>query len=481
MTDRYGHRPWSHAEIRISAEEIEARFATAKAFIETIIAYAEPEFLSGNHIAVTAALIEAHCWLDALTTMAEHDPSDDCDQERRPLQQANERFSNAITRYEPSIAAHQRSQNNQLMPVWREIAAGHAFSAILNEHILNLQAEDTNERQATGHNLAAMGINSTAVQIIQQLQIMPKTSAAIRRATSKHVDNSMKALTEALEAYNNAPRNRERTTAIRVHQDINVTDPLYEKAQQLGEELRSTAAPYMITINPAEPQNTLVAYRKLEIINVKRAVDHYDEYDDSELAEVHAIAILESAERAGQHDESYYGPMQKLAEMVSSNATAKLHTVDRVEFSMFVEALREANDDPNAVRAAALEAAVHDYSGTDILFFCSTPPPRSTNEQAKAITDAARQAGATAGVMRAICAALRVEHTEMGIADPEPTAEQIVNALHMCTFPLHMHQALAIARILGMKENLPEVMNWLHTNCTDANEDDDDYYEDDEA
>ena len=480
MTDKYGIRPWVNVETHTSFEEITARSQTAITFVDQTIEFAEPEFLAGNHTAVTASLIEARSWMESLDSMTPEYLFYDDDEEASDLRQAKDRLNSAIVRYASSIAAQEKPQRHQMIQIWRELAAAYAFSAILSQHTSMLQADVADERQTDGHNLAATAIASTALDLVQSLHNIPNTSAAIRKTTRPHIQRGINALTEALRQFDDSRQIREQRAPIRLHQNIYSPGQPRLKATELGTELRSQQQDFLISLDIRNPRDTLIAYRNSGIIAVKRIIDHYDEFDSSDLATTHATALLHTIDLVELQEGSAADTLQRLAELLYSNAVAELHNVDHTEFSNFVEALFEANEDPQAVREAALEAIFPGHSGVEILFLDSpTNNPLVSVEQAKIITDAAQQAGVTPGVMRAICAAMQMDYQGLEIPAPTATAEQITFALDMCPFPLHIRQAMAIARQLGMTASFPEVITWTNMNCSDSEYHLDEVVEDD--
>ena len=469
MTDEHGIRPWVNVETHTSFEEITARCQTAITFVDQTIAFAEPEFLAGNHTAVIASLIEAQSWMESLDSMAPEYLFYDDDEEASDLRQAKDRLNSAIVRYAISIAAQEKPQQHQLIQIWREIAAAHAFSAILSQHTSMLQADTADERQTDGHNLAATAIASTTLNLVQSLRNIPNTSAAIRRTTKPHIQLGLNALTEALRQFDASRQIREQRAPIRLHQNIQSPGQPRLKAAELGTELRSQQQDFLISLDIRNPRDTLIAYRDSSTIAVKRIIDHYDEFDSSDLAKTHATALLHAIDLVELQEGSAANGLQRLAELLYFNAVAELHNVDHTEFSNFVEALFEANEDPHAVREAALEAVFHGHGGVEILTLGSpTNNPLVSVAQAKRITETAQQTGVTPGVMRAICAAMQMDYQDLEVPAPAATPEQITFALDMCPFPLHILQAMAIARKLGMTASFPEVIKWTDMNCLDS-------------
>jgi hypothetical protein len=200
--------------------------------------------------------------------------------------------------------------------------------------------------------------------------------------------------------------------------------------------------------------------------------------------------MLELVEHAGDHDTDQHDPqarnnLRELAQSLSLTAAAGLHTVNREDFRDFVEALTEVNDDPNAVRKAALEALGYGHSITDLLFEPDTGgTPLVTRTQTEAVIKAAEDAGIKSGVIRAIRAAMTTDGSPMTNGEPGPTPHDVIAALEMCPVGLLTHQVVAIGRMLGIRGEMDEMMKWAAMNCKDSDyddeEDDEDYEEDED-
>ena len=309
MTGEYGHRPVMQNETEASPEELAARLETVPGFIDSIVAFAEPEFTQGNHIAVAAAMMEGYSWLDSvedftMISMAydedENESNGDDDDEEdgegegedepeeskgtAQLRRANERLATSANRYEASITAYHKPHSTMEMTLWRDIAAGQAFAAMLNRHTEGMQQDETTEDwRARGHNLAANAASYTMADIKNQLnQMAPSTRASHRRGTknwARQAALSLEAVTAALQAYDDVEDLRQRTTPIRIHEEIDQQTELAKEAAELGAALRdgSGEESYLIELNSNKPRETLIAYREGALIRVQRATDHYSD------------------------------------------------------------------------------------------------------------------------------------------------------------------------------------------------------------
>jgi hypothetical protein len=229
MTGEYGHRPVMQNETEVSPEELTARLETAPEFIDSIVAFAEPEFARGNHIAVAAAMMEGYSWLESVETLTTismaYDDDDDENNGEAQLRRANERLASSASRYEPSITAYHKPHSTEEVTLWRKIAAGQAFADMLNRHTEGMkQGETTEDWRASGHNLAANAASYTVADIKNQLnQMASRSRSHHRRGTknwAKQAALSLEAVTAALQGYNDAEDVRQRTTTIRIHEEI---------------------------------------------------------------------------------------------------------------------------------------------------------------------------------------------------------------------------------------------------------------------
>ena len=512
MTGEYGYRPVTQNETEASPEELAARLETAPGFIDSIVAFAEPEFVRGNHIAVAAAMMEGYSWLDSIEdftmiSMAYDDDDDDDEnngedesEERRgaaQLRRATERLASSASRYEASITAYHTPHSTMNMTFWREIAAGQAFAAMLNRHTEGMQQEETTEAwRASGHNLAAYAASDTLTDIKNQLdQMGPQSNSPHRKGNNnwaRQAARSLEEVTGALRAYDDAEALRQRTTPIRIHEEIGQQTDVAKAADELAGALRdgSMDQSYLMSLNSDNPRETLIAYRDGALIRVQRATDHYPQGTSAAVAQEHAAEMLKLAENADDHATDQDEPqgrnnLRELAQSLALTAAADLHTVNRRDFRDFVQALKEANDDPNAVINAALEALGYGRSSTDLLFEPDTgDTPLVTRSQTEAVIKAAEDAGIKTGIIRAICAAMTTDGRPLTNRGPRPTPHEVITALDMCPVGLLTHQATAIARALGMREEMAEVVKWMAMNCMDSDsydqEDDEDYEEDED-
>ncbi len=484
--------------------ENEAARMAAGDFIQAIIAQAEQQAVGNRTPAVRAAMIEAWSWLLNLEDMdlEEREPDDrylEDSEEMDPdpcgetsagydtLRRAEERLGEAALRYASHLSGWDPEQRDgmPLLNLWRSVVAPPGYIAMLRHHLAAL-SESEEAGLTSGHNMAAQDMAVSLDHQLGELAQMSRLKTSGPRPSVRQMQRCMNEIRNALQEFGQAENLIRRTRTIRFHPAMDAAD--FNEGQEMARMLAGGDEKYAISLNPGQPAESIIAYDAGSCIRVKRIVDHYEDNDEAEIASEHALAFISMSEHtAEEHGARAAEQHRELARMLCYNIAADMHQVDRGEFAGMIQAMRQANNDPLAVREAAAEALLHGSSGLDLLFSLADEdedPP--SIEQAQAVINAARETGLNDGLMRALCKVMRADPDMVGAPALEVRAEMVAEALEMCPMELHQHQATKIARTLGANEEDPAIAQWIDRRCSDAGEEDDDEdeedagYEDDE-
>ena len=520
LADDYGHTPFILYDDRNTFDEYTGHFSAAPAFVNAVIAEAEPLFQAGNRIGVQGTMIELHCWLDALnmsdaweimqdTFLNDDWDEDDSDDEDDPgsdretdgetdryddphaaVIRAMDRANEAAERYAVFLSDRREDDDLSEVTCWRVMAMPCGHMAALEHHIAQLRRDQP--RNAESHNAAIHVSLQTLAHALHHLEQLRREKRAgigpSKRAMNRRIGQVRSAITKAAGAQELLAR----TMSITLSDGVREDKALREAARQLGERLRSGPEPFLIEITDNRNwENTLLAYRNPNgSVRVKRIVDHYDLETHPGEAVDHALTIRNLGLQLSAQNEENADAFLDLAGLIRDNAEGALHHVDRGEFSLFLSELRLITDDPHAVREAALVALSEEYTATDLLFAQAEPPVSTVSgEQARSVIDAGRSAGLNDGQLRALAAAMGQQPVPLGVAAPSASGEQIAHVLELAPEPLSSRQAHRIAILLGLEDpNDESVLNWVMENAydllagDDLDMDDDDYdayYEED--
>ena len=497
MLSKHRHINKHDTESHPSLEERIALYQSAPIFVESTIATAEQQSLKENQLGVSAAIIEARSWILPLTISSirdEHfqsedyiptstipgDPISTDDTQNLSMATALGSFSRAKTRLRDATVRHRTSieysddrPHRYITQTWREISATAALGTILDHHVDSIESLlETNLKSAQGHDQASRTIMEILGQMIADRLIQPVHDADDNQLA---MNNATQTAIRAMRKFLDTAPHRLKTTPIHVHLSIRSTDDDRPNAEQLARELILSPKQFLIRPNPTEPERILIAYMSGHKAHVKRILDPYHYQVTPYTAIKYAAQLVEESDNTERSyfRHQYIYPnrgeegtnMNQLAELVYENATAGLHHINEHEFEAFIMAMKTANNDPLAIERAATEVAAHDSPGVNLLFHRSKHRTDVTSEQAARVIEAARQAGLTPGYQRALCTAMMVEPSPMGVPPPSPTTLQVLNVLEKCPLPLHPHQILNLVKTMGLTGKETEIIEWAEANA----------------
>ena len=466
-----------------------AAYSAAPAFIERIIAQAEPLAAAGNQTALRAAMIEAFCWMMHLNDLSEEglefEPLDDEDEDEpeylEPLRRAEERMKAATQRYEEMLTAPERPGADELMKLWRAYLAIPAHAAMLDHHLEALAHADS-MTDTEGHNLAALDADATMGFLIQELKDKRKTTQSRVKTTGprpsiQQVNQHIQAAREARKRCSQAGDLLRKTMPIRISDSI--PGHQQDEAVLLAQNTIKSSHEYGIQTSNNNPGESLIAYRHNVSMHVKGITDAYDEDFPRDEAQQQA----EEFQEAAQHMEEAHGQPEyhRIADLIHLNAEAGLHTVDRQEFASFLETARKISHNPLEVQEAVLDALCPAHRGTKLLFeLAGTDETKPTDEQSGAVMKAAREAGLEPGRLRALCAVLGLEPSREGIEPAQAQTSLIIEFLEASPVMLDHCQAISILTGLGGNREDPAAIEWIEENCDQHDQYDDDDDDDDD-
>lgn len=468
LADRYGWTPWFSLDTRENPGEITAHFAAAPAFVNAMIAQAEPQHQAGNRIGVQAAMIEAHSWMERLATTLTWEDMPDEDRRDSGLHRAIERLSEAGERYAASLDNQQTEEDAPLMALWRAalLPAGHA--AALDHHVARLK-EETDQQVLEQHNSAVRVSVMTLEQAAQNLQQLRSAHTTGTGPSNRQMRRCLQQVTDAMERCGEITEIMDSTVPITLNEDIATDELLAQEARELGENLRTGESDYAIMENPGNPADSLIAYRSQNSVRVKRIIDHYEDGTPEDYAVAHALSFMQIAEDLIENGDENAPIFRSVAQLVYDNACAGMHEIDRMECALFVEALRSINDDPIQVRHAVMTALSEEYSGAELLLAVGSNEDEAvSSDQAHAVIQAARANGLPDGKLRALAYAMECHPSELGLPPPQATAEDITDALDCCPEPLSLHQTAKIVIAMGGNPAEDAIVAWTQDNCYDA-------------
>ena len=287
--------------------------------------------------------------------------------------------------------------------------AGHA--AALNHHVTRLKEEDDTFLQE-GHNAAIRVMVVTLEQAAQHLQQMRNVETTGPRPSNRLMRRCLAQVADAISRCQTISDIMDRTVPITLNEYIVIDEELSQEGTELGQHLREGDSDYAIMENADWPEGSLLAYRTHSGIRVKRIIDNYEDDTPEEAAVTHAMSFLAIADEMFAEGRENALAFQKLARMVYDNAFAGFHDIDRLEFGLFMDQLRAINDDPIAVREAAITALSEEYGGAELLLIMGgEEEPRVSTEQALAVIGAGRKSGMSEGQLRALAAAMETSPT----------------------------------------------------------------------
>ena len=162
LADRHGWTPWFSLDHQERPIEMVAHFSAAPAFVNAMIAQAEPFHQAGNQHGVRAAMIETHCWMMRLTDALTWDEMPEEDRQRSGLRRGLVRLAEATQRYASLLTDQDHADNHALMALWRAALAPAGHAAALDHHVTRLK-EETHPSVQEGHN-AAIRVTVTTLE-----------------------------------------------------------------------------------------------------------------------------------------------------------------------------------------------------------------------------------------------------------------------------------------------------------------------------
>ena len=449
LANLHGWTAWFSLDHRERADEIMAHFAAAPAFVNALIAQAEPLHQSGNRYGVRAAMIEAHCCMTRLTDTFTWEEMPEEDRQSSGLRRGLDRLDEAAQRYAALLTDRDPTEEYALIALWRAALA------------------------PAGHNAAIRVTVATLEQAAQHLQQIRNVETTGPRPSNRLMRRCLAQVADAISRCQAISDIMDRTVPITLNEDIAIDEELTQEGTELGQHLREGDSDYAIMENTDRPEDSLLAYRNHSGIHVKRIIDNYEEDTPEEVAVTHAMSFLAIADEMFAEGRENALTFQKLARMVYGNSLAGFHDVDRLEFRLFMDQLRAINDDPIAVREAAMTALSEEYGGAELLLVLGgEEKPRVSTEQALAVIGAGRNSGMSEGQLRALAAAMEYQPYELSVQTPQASAEDIVDALDACPKTLVFHQMLKIVQAMGGDPSHEDIIAWAQDNCHDTFEHD---------
>ena len=471
LANHYGWTPWFQLDVREHPGEIMAHFSAAPAFVNAMIAQAELLHQAGNRIGVQAAMIEAHSWIEHLTRTFTWEDMPDEDRQDTGLQRGLHRMNEAAQRYASLLAEQHPTDDRGLMALWRATILPAGYAAALDYHVTRLTEENDRKVQEQ-HNAAVRVSVITLEHAAQELQQIRNVSTTGPRPSNRQMRRCLGLASAAITRCEEIAEIMDSTVPVTLNVDIATDERLAQEGRELGEHLRTHESDYAIMENAGRPDHSLIAYHNHGGIRVKRIVDCYEDETNVETAIRHAASFMAIADEMIENDQENAATLQSIARLVYDNALAGLHHVDRLDFALFMEALRTINDDPIRLRDAALTALSEEYNGAELLLAMGANEEDAVSKrQAFAVIAAGRNAGMSEGQLRALAAAMEHHPSELGLQPPKATAEQIVDVLERCPEPLNHHQMLKIVHAMGGDPNDAAIITWAQDNCYYALED----------
>ena len=472
LADRHGWTAWFSLDHRERAGEIMAHCSAAPTFVNAMIAQAEPLHQAGNRYGVRAAIIEAHCWMTRLTDTFTWEEMPEEDRQRSRLRRGLDRLHEAAQRYASLLTDPDPTDDPALMALWRAALAPAGHAAALDHHVTRLK-EETDTSVQEEHNAAIRVTVVTLEQAAQRLQQMRSVSTTGPRPSNRQMRRCLGQVADAISRCQEISDIMDRTVPITLNEDIAIDERLTEEGTELGQHLREGDSDYAIMENAEWPEESLLAYRNQGGIRVKRIIDNYEDDTPAEAAVSHAVSFMAIADEMFAGGAANALVFQRLARMVYDNAVAEFHDVDRLEFGLFMDALKAINDDPIAVREAAMTALSEEYNGAELLLVMGgSKETYVSKEQALAVIGAGRNSGMSEGQLRALAAAMEYRPHELNLQPPQTSAEDMLDALQACPVAFGLHQMLKIVQAMGGDPSHADIIAWAQDNCRDAFEDD---------
>ena len=457
-------------------EEIYAPYETAVIFVNEMIANAELNFVAKNFIAVKAAMTEARLWMHIITTLHLHADLevDETRPEVSTLNEAQRRMSAAADRYQEAISTPTRPEDQDLLHLWRAVSAPSAYAAILRKHLEEMKQAGDNQEHAGAHNRAARNAFMNMGKLVVKLTNAAQAKTGGPRPSKRQAQRCLYGARQAMLEYDDAQELIDATKPVRKHPSIAHDDETTLAISEMVDTMRLEHVDFTINLNPQHPGQSLVAYLEDDAYRVQHAADEYPEDVDADIAEQHAVSLMQSTQHAAEHHPESEDLINDWAHNMINNAIAELHYVDRKRFAEMIQLLHEADPNPLTVREAAKEAVIHGNSGADLLMQLSAENHHQTSDQqAATVISAARDAGLQEGQLRAICAIMGKTTQQMGISPPTVSVEQMLKILGACPVEMHSHQVMTIAKILGVDKNDHRLIRWIEEYCDDENDDED--------
>ena len=472
LADLHGWTPWFGLGHQEPHDEIMAHFSAAPAFVNAMIGQAEPLHQAGNQHGVRAAMIETHCWITRLTDTFtwEHMPEEE--QQCSGLRRALDRLHEAARRYYSLLTDRNTTDDYQLMVLWRAALVPAGLAAALDHHVARLK-EETNTFVQEGHNAAIRVTVTTLEYAAQHLQEVRSVNTTGLRPSNRQMRRCLGQVAAAISRCQEISELMDRTVPIILNKDVATDERLTKESRDLGQHLREAESDYAIMENTDQPEDSLLAYRNHSGIRVKRVIDNYEDYTTEEAAVAHAASFMAIADEMIEAGAANAFAFHKLATMVYDNAVAGLHDIDRLEFGLLMDQLRDINDDPTAVREAAMTALSDEHAGADLLLAMSDPEENPVSmEQALTVIDAGRTSGMSEGQLRALAAAMGYQPPQLDLQPPQASAQDMMGALDACPEPLSPHQMLRIVLTMGGDPSDEAIVAWAQENCHDTFEHD---------
>ena len=472
LTDLHGWTPWFSLDHQEHYGEIMAHCSAAPAFVNAMIEQAEPLHQAGNRHGVRAAMIETHCWMTRMTDAFawEHMPEEE--QQNSGLRRGLDRLHEAAQRYAPLLTDTDPTDDPALMALWRAALAPAGLAAALDHHVTRLN-EETNAFVQEGHNAAIRVTVTTLEYAAKHLQEVRSVKTTGPRPSNRQMQRCLGQVAAAISRCQEISDLMDRTVPITLNEDVATDDRLAQPSRELGQHLREAESDYAIMENADEPEDSLIAYRNHSGIRVKRVIDNYEDYTTEEAAVSHAASFMAIADEMVEAGTDNAIAFHKLASMVYDNAVAGLHDIDRLEFGLLMDQLRDINDDPTAVREAAMTALSDEHAGADLLLAMSDPEENPVSiEQALTVIKAGRNSGMSEGHLRALAAAMGYQPSQLDVQPPQASAQDMMDALDACPEPLSLHQMLRIVQAMGGDPSDQAIVAWAQENCHDTFEHD---------
>ena len=472
LANLHGWTPWFSLDHQEHYGAIMAHFSAAPAFVNAMIEQAEPLHQAGNRHGVRAAMIETHCWITRLTdTFAwEHMPEED--QQTSGLRRGLDRLHDAAQRYSSLLAEQNTTDDYPLMALWRAALVPAGLAAALEHHVARLK-EETNAFVQEEHNAAIRVTVTTLEYAAQHLQEVRSVKTTGPRPSNRQIRRCLGQVANAISRCQEISDLMDRTVPITLNKDVATDERLMQASRELGQHLREAESDYAIMENTDEPEDSLLAYRNHSGIRVKRVIDNYEDYTTEEAAVAHATSFMAIADEMIEAGAANAFAFHKLATMVYDNAVAGLHDIDRLEFGLLMDQLRDINDDPTAVREAAITALSDEHAGADLLLAMSGPEENPVSkEQALTVIEAGRNSGMSEGQLRALAAAMQYQPSQLDVQPPQASAQDMMDALDACPEPLSLHQMLRIVQAMGGDPTDEAIVAWAQENCHDTFEHD---------